>query len=916
MTGPMPGSATAVASAEKTSRYPGVRPFGDGEVHRRLFRGREDEKYELLQLILAERLVLVFARSGIGKSSLINAGLMQPLRDKGYFPMVVRVGASAGRSPVDGLYDGVKAALDLANGRGQIEFEPPEERWNRSSLWHFFKTLELWRHDRLLLPVLVIDQFEELFTLHSAEQRRQFIHELADLVRGTRPRGGLNDSGGSLSDTPPEVKVVLALREDFYASLEELRYRIPTVYKAPFRLKPLSREQARRAIVEPAALEGEDFSTPAFSWSDEALTMVLDFLSEQQLGEGKTAVGKEIEPFQLQLICQHVEQKVRQGRLATVSAADLGGPAELKSVLSSFYEDSLQKICAGFPEETHLRGRLERLCEYGFITSRGRRLLREESTIKQDDGVGPEVLQAMVEHRLLRKEPRVGDNYYELTHDTLIEPIQLSRRAREEREEAAAKKRMRTRIAFAGVAATAVFAAIGTWALWERSVAHSVSEAKQQAVVDRDKAKKEAQRAALAAERALEAERQALVERQLSVDVAAKAQQVAGEEEAKRRLAEAETRLAAVQPLAIALQKKVAEAKLQAVEAKGRDYEGEAKRLVADAEDELRNAVRQVAAAQEAVFAAKTGVMLAQAKGENVDRRPAAAAMDEQGTGGRPSMKKAIDGAVALSKSKQKGAIVSKPAASSTRLGMTAQPDMAVAEPVLEIAPEPVSMEKNDLAALEFREAEPAMTDAELLVRYQELLKTRGSDFTAQQVEDIEDKLGELERSAEAFAELERKDQDPNFSVCEAFDAWSAYRPRRVLGPEAQQRDLRLAELGAMPQDAAVVTTKENFITSSGEQGQDLKQTFTLGKDRVYIHAWINAPRTEAVRLSIRQGDVEESVWKGKQVERNPLRGVRAGYHLWTYKGANALGRHELRLYNAKNVLICRREFEVVAASR
>jgi hypothetical protein len=247
---------------------------------------------------------------------------------------------------------------------------------------------------------------------------------------------------------------------------------------------------------------------------------------------------------------------------------------------------------------------------------------------------------------------------------------------------------------------------------------------------------------------------------------------------------------------------------------------------------------------------------------------------------------------------------------------MTAQPDMAVAEPVLEIAPEPVSMEKNDLAALEFREAEPAMTDAELLVRYQELLKTRGSDFTAQQVEDIEDKLGELERSAEAFAELERKDQDPNFSVCEAFDAWSAYRPRRVLGPEAQQRDLRLAELGAMPQDAAVVTTQENFITSSGEQGQDLKQTFTLGKDRVYIHAWINAPRTEAVRLSIRQGDVEESVWKGKQVERNPLRGVRAGYHLWTYKGANALGRHELRLYNAKNVLICRREFEVVAASR
>jgi hypothetical protein len=225
-------------------------------------------------------------------------------------------------------------------------------------------------------------------------------------------------------------------------------------------------------------------------------------------------------------------------------------------------------------------------------------------------------------------------------------------------------------------------------------------------------------------------------------------------------------------------------------------------------------------------------------------------------------------------------------------------------------------VEKVDLAALEVLESNPEITDAELLIRYRELMETGGSNLTAEQVKGIGVRLGELERSVQTFAELERKDQDPNFSVCEAFDAWSAYQPRRVLGPEAQHRDLRLAELGALPQDGAVVTTQQNFITSSGEQGQDLKQSFTLGRDRVYIHAWINAPRTEAVRLSVSRGGEEEAIWKGKQVERNPLRGVRAGYHLWTYKGANTPGRHELRLYNAENVLICRREFEVLAASR
>ena len=101
------GRATGV------SRYPGVQPFGDDAVQRRLFRGRDEEKYELLQLVLAERLVLLFARSGIGKSSLINAGLLEPLREQDYFPMVVRVSGSPG-GPLDSIYDGIKAATGTA----------------------------------------------------------------------------------------------------------------------------------------------------------------------------------------------------------------------------------------------------------------------------------------------------------------------------------------------------------------------------------------------------------------------------------------------------------------------------------------------------------------------------------------------------------------------------------------------------------------------------------------------------------------------------------------------------------------------------------------------------------------------------------------------------------------------------------
>ena len=73
---------------------------------------------------------------------------------------------------------------------------------------------------------------------------------------------------------------------------------------------------------------------------------------------------------------------------------------------------------------------------------------------------------------------------------------------------------------------------------------------------------------------------------------------------------------------------------------------------------------------------------------------------------------------------------------------------------------------------------------------------------------------------------------------------------------------------------------------------------------------------SEAVRLIIKRGEDEEPVWEAKRVQRNPLRGKRQGYHLWTYKGANSEGLHELRLYNANGTLICRREFEVVSGGR
>jgi predicted ribonuclease YlaK len=72
-------------------RYPGSRPFQDNDLDRLLFWGREQEKSTLLHLILAEDLVLLYAKSGMGKTSLLSAGILQQLRVKEYFPVLLRL---------------------------------------------------------------------------------------------------------------------------------------------------------------------------------------------------------------------------------------------------------------------------------------------------------------------------------------------------------------------------------------------------------------------------------------------------------------------------------------------------------------------------------------------------------------------------------------------------------------------------------------------------------------------------------------------------------------------------------------------------------------------------------------------------------------------------------------------------------
>ncbi|MCO4774276.1 MAG: hypothetical protein KDA24_29890, partial [Deltaproteobacteria bacterium] len=433
-------------------RYPGIRSFSSDPLDRALFQGRERETKSLLHLVLAERLVVLYARSGMGKSSLISAGVTHPLRDRGHCTVSVRLN-DPDTHPLQALRDQFGPAVEA---EGHEFIEGPGE-----SLWAFFKNSEIWAEDDLVEPVLILDQFEELFTLHGDAHRREFISELAAVVRGIGPREETARFGAS----PPRVKVLLSLREDFLGHLEELAADLPAIFENRYRIGSLGKKQAREAIVRPAELPDERFASPPFAWSEDAVDRVLDFLASSGAGEER------IEPFQLQLICQHVEQRMMRAPVGTtVQWSELGGATGLTAVMEGFYRRSLDEL--GGPLA---RRKVQRLCEDGLITEEGRRLSLEESDIASRFGLSPAVLGTMVDQRLLRREPRVGSNYYELSHDTMVEPI-LESRGRRRKHQA----RRRLLGAFAVAAVALIGLAGGLWLSFDRNLtSHLLSSAER-----------------------------------------------------------------------------------------------------------------------------------------------------------------------------------------------------------------------------------------------------------------------------------------------------------------------------------------------------------------------------------------------------------------------------------------------------
>lgn len=264
-----------MAQNSKKNPWMGLESYSEGEV----LYGRDDDIRDLSQCVLHDNETLLYGKSGIGKSSILNAGILPSARRHGFVPVIIRLS----HKPQDNYFDQIAAAVGQALG-GNVQEVVPRHRPDGESLYEYFHRHKFYSTDGERAKLLIIfDQFEEIFTLQSTETvKKHFFAELADLLNNVVPAelqreaiqpaehqevvtvtdttnlddilggidlGGIDDAPEYVTDN--ETHFVFTIREDFISEFEYYTSAIPSFKRNRYGLRPINEEQAAQIILRP-----------------------------------------------------------------------------------------------------------------------------------------------------------------------------------------------------------------------------------------------------------------------------------------------------------------------------------------------------------------------------------------------------------------------------------------------------------------------------------------------------------------------------------------------------------------------------------------------------------------------------------------------------------------------------------------
>lgn len=344
--------------------------------HDRLY-GRDKETEEVSDIILNNRSTVIYGRSGVGKSSLLRAGVFPRMRYEDFLPVYIRLE----HNTAEGYFQQVERKIKEASADADILMTDDggmvlTER--QSGIRKY--------------PLLVFDQFEEIFTLPDNAHKpavAEFFSHLASLLNNREESGNA-------------FRVVICLREDYLYFLEQNSSDIPSLKRNRYRLMPLSLGQGREVICRP--LPG--------AVTAETADVILARIDSDCSGY--------VDPSILSLFMHELYEKGRGS--ITLDNIRLYGD----NIIADFYEDGMCAVSA----------KTAKFLEDRLVTTDGyRHYLSYNDALAE--GVTAGELDILKEKRIITVEKgEKNQRIIELSHDVLCPLVLQSRKERNLKEEA------------------------------------------------------------------------------------------------------------------------------------------------------------------------------------------------------------------------------------------------------------------------------------------------------------------------------------------------------------------------------------------------------------------------------------------------------------------------------------------------
>ena len=280
------------------------------------FCGREHATKELAGMVKENLFVTLYGQTGIGKTSLLEAGVFPELRKQNYLPVTVRF--SMGEDTVTSFAEAIIKNIESHVEEIRTTVSDAEIRYYEiDCLWTYFATRHFYNGGNEVYPVIVLDQFEENFIL-SREKTEVLLRQLYSLIDDNKifPEGYHN---GTI------FRVVISIREDdlfrFEDSIDQLHL---TDFKFNrYRLTNLTETEASEVVYVP----GEDILPRDHSERNAVVSEIIRLVKNGNEGQ--------INTLTLSLVCSILYDKVSEKGAPVITVGDV---QEIGSnPLSDFY---------------------------------------------------------------------------------------------------------------------------------------------------------------------------------------------------------------------------------------------------------------------------------------------------------------------------------------------------------------------------------------------------------------------------------------------------------------------------------------------------------------------------------------------------------------------------------------------------